>query len=111
MRQKLYNALVNKVPGIAYRYHKHHDGTYGLRKILSWIYLFALNFGYYVLFMRFLGRKPNAEIYENHMLSIGESESRQDAARNPKRTVDQYTKELSQYDVISFDVTTTPSSN
>ena len=104
MRQKLYNALVNRVPGIAYRYHKFHDGTNGLRKIVSWAYLFIMNFGYHVLFLRFLGNRPNAEIYESRMLPIEDSESRLDAARNPKRTVDNYINKLSQYDVISFDV-------
>ena len=104
MRQKLYNALVNRVPGISHRYHILHDGTHGLRRILSWGYLLVLNIGYYVLFLHFLGRKPDAEIYESRMLPVKESESREDALRNPERTVDHYIKKLSQYDVVSFDV-------
>lgn len=104
MRKKLYNTLVNRIPGIAYRYHKYHDGTHGLRKIFSWVYLLALNLGYYVLFLRFLGRKPDAEIYESRLLPVEDSESRLDAAHNPERTVKNYIEVLSQFDVISFDV-------
>ena len=104
MRLILYNALVNRVSGIAYRYHQYHDGSHGLQKVLSWGYVLVLNFGYYVLCLRFLGRKPDAEFYESHKLPVTGSESQLDAARNPRRTVKDYIEVLSKYDVISFDV-------
>ena len=62
MRNELYHFFVNKQPGIARRYHKMHDGSTGIRKIFSWIYLLWLNFAFYVLFCRFLGRVPDVVI-------------------------------------------------
>lgn len=32
MRSEVYNFLVNKRPGICYRYHKVHDGAAGIQK-------------------------------------------------------------------------------
>lgn len=104
MRQRLYNALVNKVPGIAFRYHKAHDGTHGIATLFSWVYLLLLNIGYHLLFLRFLGKKPAGENYETHRLPIRESESQQARRKNPKQTVEQFVETLSQYDVVSFDV-------
>lgn len=104
MRQRLYNVLVNKVPGIAFRYHKAHDGTHGIATLFSWVYLLLLNIGYHLLFLRFLGKKPAAESYETHRLPIRESESQQVRRKNPKQTVEQFVEALSQYDVVSFDV-------
>ena len=34
MRNELYHFFVNKQPGIARRYHKMHDGSTGIRKII-----------------------------------------------------------------------------
>lgn len=104
MRLKIYNALVNRVPGIAYRYHRVHDRAHGLRAVLSWVYLLLLNVGYYVLFLRFLGKKPEVLRKENRPLPIRMSESEADAARFPDRTPEKFTEALSRYDVISFDV-------
>ena len=104
MRQRLYNALVNRVPGIASRYHKAHDGTHGFGTVLSWLYLILLNIGYYALFLSFLGKKPETEMYEAHRLPIHESESQQASRKSPERTVDDFITKLLQYDVVSFDV-------
>lgn len=100
MRQRIYAMLVNKHPGIAYRYHKLYDGSTGLLKIVSWAYLLWLNIAYHVLFMRFLGRKPAADYYEGKRLNCRESES----SSFKHLTVDEYVKEFEKYDVVSFDV-------
>ena len=102
--QKLYHLLVNKHSGISYRYHKIHDGITGIRKVVSWIYLLWLNFAYYVLFCRFLGRRPEAEMYESRRLNIKMSESEAYLKANPKLSVDTYVDKLKDYDIISFDV-------
>lgn len=104
MRQKLYHLLVNRAPGIAYRYHKVHDGTTGFATVLSWLYLLLLNLGYHVLRLRFLGRRPNAETYESRRLPVTQSESALSAAKHPERTVERLVETLSQYEVVSFDV-------
>ena len=102
--QKLYQPLVNKHTGIAYRYHKFHDGTTGIRKVVSWFYLLWLNFAYYVLFCHFLGRKPETEVYESRRLNIKMSESEAYLKANPNLSVTSYVDKLKDYDVISFDV-------
>lgn len=102
--QQIYQLLVNKHTGISYRYHKFHDGTTGIRKVVSWIYLLWLNFAYYVLFCHFLGRRPEVEVYESKMLNIKMSESEAYMKANPNLSVDTYVDKLKDYDVISFDV-------
>lgn len=102
--QKIYQPLVNKHTGIAYRYHKFHDGTTGIRKVVSWFYLLWLNFAYYVLFCHFLGRKPETEVYESRRLDIKMSESEAYLKANPNLSVDAYVDKLKEYDVVSFDV-------
>lgn len=104
MKMKLYNVLVNRVPGISYRYHKIHDGTTGGGRVLSWLYLLWLNFCYYVLFCRFLSRRPNVEYYEVKCLPTKASESALSAAKNPALSVEAFVDKLKDYDVISFDV-------
>ncbi len=99
-QQKIYQFLVNRKAGISERYHKMHDGTGGIRKILSWGYLLWLNFAYYVLFCRFLGEKREAEIYEQKRLDILHPES----VRAGGLSVDDFVEKLKQYDVISFDI-------
>ena len=39
MKSSIYNFLVNNHSGIKYRYHKLHDGSTGVMKLLSWLYL------------------------------------------------------------------------
>lgn len=104
IRKKLYAILVNRHPGITYRYHKKHDGTAGIYKFLSWLYLLWLNFAYYFLFFRFLGKKPVMEIYEEKRLNIKMSESQAYLQGNPDLSVDAYLEKLKEYEVISFDI-------
>ena len=99
IRMKIYQFLVNRQPGIAYRYHKSHDGSQGIGKALSWAYLLWLNFAYYILFLRFLGRKPEMAFYEEKKPMADHSESEM-AYRDPAEEVSM----LSEYDIISFDV-------
>ena len=103
MRLAIYNALVNRKPGISYRYHRFHDGSTGLKKFVSWIYLLWLNFAYYVLFCHFLGVKPDAEYYESKSIPADISESEL-ARKSGPMPVSELIRKLSGYDVISFDV-------
>lgn len=104
LRHKLYNALVNRQPGISYRYHKLHDGSVGIVKIVSWFYLLWLNFAYYVLWCHSLGKLPQMEIYESKRLNSRLSESEAYLKENPKLMVSEYIRKLKDYDVISFDI-------
>lgn len=102
MKGKIYAFLVNRHIGIQTRYHSVHDNSTGIKKIWSWIYLLMLNFGYYVLFMRFLGKAKDVAIYEEKSLPIIQSETEQFVKNH--MTVDEYIKKVSEYDVVSFDI-------
>lgn len=102
MKSRIYNFLVNKHPGIRDRYHAFHDGSYGFKKLWSWVYLFWLNWCYYVFFCRFLGKKRGVAVYESKKLSVNISESEQ-YVRN-MLSVEEYVSKLKEYDVISFDI-------
>ena len=103
-RTTLYNALVNKHIGISERYHRFHDGATGFSKIISWVYLLWLNFAYYVLFCKFLGKAKKAEIYESKRLLRDKSESEYAAKTIRNYTVDDFVSKIKDFDVISFDV-------
>ena len=104
IKTAIYNILVNRHPGISIRYHRLSDGSGGAVKLLSWIYLLWLNFAFYILQFRFLGRVPGMEIYESRRLDCGQSESGAYLQQNPELSVENYVEKLSRYDVISFDV-------
>ena len=104
IRISLYKQLVNKHPGISYRYHRMHDNSHGAMKAISWVYLLWLNLAYYVLFMRFLGKKPDAEIYESKRLNYKMSESEAYLKAHKNLDIDKLVEKLSSYDVVSFDI-------
>lgn len=104
MRSRIYNLLVNRQPGITYRYHRFHDGTAGAQKILSWLYLIWLNVAFYVFFCRFLGNLPQMDLYEEKRLNCKTSESQEHCEAKDTHTVSEYAEKLLQYDVVSFDV-------
>ncbi|SDB32051.1 HAD-IA family hydrolase [Butyrivibrio sp. INlla16] len=104
MKMKIYQALVNKIPGIKQRYHSYHDGATGVKKLISWLYLIWLNLGYHVLHIDSLGSIVQAEYYEEKSVPVRISESAQNAEKNPHLTVEQVIDVLKGYDVISFDV-------
>lgn len=98
MRIKIYNFLVNRHPGIKSRYHHVHENSSGVKRAFSWIYLFWLNFAYYVLFCRFLGKKEEMQIYESKKLMTNTPESKESP------DIDKYIATLAEYDCISFDI-------
>ena len=104
MKKRIYVFLVNRHPGISARYHKLHDGSRGAVKILSWLYLAWLNFAYYVLRFRFLGRVPEVDMYESRRLNCTQSESEEYLRKNPQLSVERYVEKLCAYDVVSFDI-------
>lgn len=102
LRAKIYHFLVNRKPGIRQRYHRFHDGTTGMKKVVSWFYLLWLNFCYYVLFCRFLGEQTEFLVYEEKKPPCAESESV--LANRDRRSVSETVSFLMQYEVISFDI-------
>lgn len=102
LRAKIYHFLVNRKPGIRQRYHRFHDGTAGMKKVVSWFYLLGLNFSYYVLFCRFLGEQTEIPVYEEKKPPCAESESV--LANRDRKSVSETVSFLMQYEVISFDI-------
>lgn len=102
LRAKIYHFLVNRKPGIRQRYHRFHDGTTGMKKVVSWFYLLWLNFCYYVLFCRFLGEQTEIPVYEEKKPPCAESESV--LANRDRKSVSETISFLMQYEVISFDI-------
>ncbi len=104
LKMSIYGFLVNRKPGINFRYHKFHDGKAGAEKIHSWLYLLWLNFAYYILFCRFLGKLPEAEIFEQKRVPFKTSESKKNLEDNPGLTVSHYVDAADDYDIVSFDI-------
>ena len=102
MKTRLYNFLVNRHSGIKQRYHRFHDGTHGIKKVLSWGYLLLLNFAYYMLWLRFLGKMEEIAVYEEKKLLCKRSES--SLAQEQLGTVQDFVDRLSGYEVVSFDI-------
>lgn len=103
-KARLYNLLVNKQIGISYRYHRMHDGSKGIIKVVSWVYLLLLNFFYYCLFVRFIGRVPKADIYEIKRVKYTESESSNDALLCGQNGINSIIDSICKFDYISFDI-------
>ncbi|MCR5846598.1 MAG: HAD hydrolase-like protein [Lachnospiraceae bacterium] len=103
-RMRLYGFLVNRVPGITYKYHKVHDGSFGFSKFLSYVYLIWLNFAYYILFCRFIGKLPKQIMFEDKKIPCKTSESEANLKANPKLKVSEYVEKAKSYDYVSFDV-------
>lgn len=102
MRYDIYNVLVNKHIGITTRYHRFHDGSAGVKKLLSWAYLLWLNFAFYFLGCRFLGRMPEAENYEQKPLEVKVSET--EKYMQKAKSVEDYMEQALKADVVSFDI-------
>ena len=98
---KILSFLVNRKPGIRQRYHRFHDGTAGVKKVVSWVYLLGLNFCYYVLFAG-SRRADRDSWYEEKKPPCAESESV--LANRDRKSVSETVSFLMQYEVISFDI-------
>jgi len=99
--EKIYDSLVNRVPGIQerYRHRRKHADSSG-KRVLAWISLLGWNFSYYVLRNRRLGESRKYPYYEEKVLYSRGSESSLSYMKPPE----DFARELSGADVISFDV-------
>ena len=100
LADKVYSALVNKVPGIRERYRRvRYRGNKAARSE-AWIYLIWLNTAYHVFRYRKIGASEKYPYYEKKVLYTKGSESSLSKREKPE----QLAAELAKYDVISFDV-------
>ena len=98
MRHRIYQQLVNRVPGIRDRYLQKRART-GSRPA-ALLYLVWLNIQYYVLFRRSLNQPLDFPYYEEKKLYSAGSESSLSYRMHP----DQFAEKLAAYDIVSFDV-------
>ncbi len=100
MRKELYSLLVNKSPGICDKYHNFHDGKTGLWIPISWLYLIWLNFAYYILCFKWIGKTETVSIYEEKHLYIKGTEETDPKHGSKELSIEK----LLLCDVISFDI-------
>lgn len=98
MRLELYNALVNKVPGIREKYQTIRKRTSGMGRVKCWLSLIWWNISYHIL--RRQGNFEQNPMLERKKWDASHSESASEAGEAPEKTVEK----LKAYDVISFDV-------
>ncbi len=100
MRYRIYGFLVNRVPGIAKRYHDYHNDSQGLKRIISYMYLLWLNFAYYILHIKHVGKIKVLDAYEEKSLITSQPESH----LFNQEPASVFVEKLKKYDVISFDL-------
>lgn len=98
MRLELYNALVNKVPGIREKYQTIRKRTSGMGRVKCWLSLIWWNISYHIF--RRQGNFEQDQMLERKKWDASHSESASEAGEAPEKTVEK----LKAYDVISFDV-------
>ncbi len=104
IRIRLYDRLVNRHAGIAFRYHRMHDGSYGVRKVLSLGYLLWLNVAHDLLFCRFLEERPQEAVVCKKTPPSEKSESKAHREIHAELSIDGMVQRLKQHEVISFDM-------
>ena len=100
IKKEIYQVLVNRIPGIRYRYHQMRERVNGVGRISAWLYLISLNIGWYIFRIRRICEIPQFTYYEEKNLWLKEPES----AISKKKKPTEFANELLKYDVISFDV-------
>ena len=100
IRLTIYNLLVNRIPGIHSRYENFRQSHSGPMRYISWGYLFVLNFRYYALQDRSLIQAALSDSYDVKIRLQQNSESAVFSQCSPE----QMAAQLSEADVVSFDV-------
>lgn len=98
LKMKVYDLLINRVPGIRTKYNNYRKYNQGIKRLKAWCYLGTLNFRYYILRQTQIGQDM---IYpdKNKKIVCG-SESK----KHTRMTVEEFYRKIEPYDVISFDV-------
>lgn len=97
---KIYNLLVNEVPGIREKYHNYRDNHINGSRLKPWIYLAGLNFQYHILHRKSVGELSAFSCDEKIQLRLETPESLLNDYGTPK----EFAERLMKYKVISFDV-------
>ena len=100
MRIELYNALVNRVPGIKSRYQTLRKKVSGAGRIRCWAALLWWNASYYI----FCRKAAFEQTYQTAMEKKQWEVSRSESACSRRESPGELAERLSSYDVISFDV-------
>ncbi|MFV0364656.1 MAG: HAD-IA family hydrolase [Suipraeoptans sp.] len=100
LKEELYHAFVNKVPGIKERYKKQRSRSKGIGRLYTWMYLIGLNISYYIFRNDKLKIVSKYPYYEEKDLYYLGSESSISKRESPKELAGI----LADHDVISLDV-------
>ena len=100
MIERIYALFVNRIPGIRERYKRKREHATGWKHFTVWVYLVYLNIAYYIFRNKELGLIEKYPFYENKQLYSKGSES----AISKRVAPAIFARNLSMYDVISFDV-------
>ena len=95
--EQIYGLLVNRVPEISMQYQAYRKKVHGVKRSLAWIYLMKLNMEYSMGKRRW---NTDSLLYTKKILDMPTSESSLSKREDPK----ELDRQLSKYDVISFDV-------
>ena len=95
----LYNALVNRVPGIQERYKRYRGEKKGIQRAYAWIYLIKLNAEYYIMHNESLQVTIESQ-FDEHIILPACAESAIAREKDP----DSFVNDIEKYDIISFDV-------
>lgn len=95
--EQIYGLLVNRVPEISMQYQAYRKKVHGVKRSLAWIYLMKLNMEYSMGKRRW---NTDSLLYTKKILDMPTSESSLSKREDPKELA----RQLSKYDVISFDV-------
>ena len=92
---KIYSMLVNRVPGIQYRYLNKRNRVSGIfKRMRCVVYLLWLNFLFHILRIRSIGGNPAANPDDNKKLLFDVSESEALNRTSPKILADELMKFL-----------------
>ena len=100
MIEHIYAFFVNRIPGIRERYKRKRKQATGWKRFFVWLYLVYLNIAYYIFRNKKLGLIEKYPFYENKQLYSKGSESSISKRVEPAI----FARNVSMYDVISFDV-------
>lgn len=98
MRLRIYNLLVNRVPGIREKYSRYRNSNKS--RAIAWLYLIYLNFAYYILKMEGIGRLEVGQRKRIRLQPYGITESERIARVRPEDAAQM----MQHFNVVSFDV-------
>lgn len=97
--ERLYDLMVNRIPGIRIRYQRYRKKCTGRKRLLAWLFLLKLNFEFYFLKKKDLSE--SLELNPDYGKAVPQEPESSLAGRESPELL---AEKLSHFDVVSFDV-------